>query len=312
VQFDHAQLEALAAAVDQGTLDAAARALHVTPYAVSQRLSALEAACGRVLLERTRPVRVTASGAVVLRLARQIGQLADDVTAELGFGAAASTTATVSLAVNSDSLATWVLPALAPLARGDENSPPICLDLHREDEQRTVELLRAGTVMAAVTARAEPVAGCTSTPLGVLRYRPTAAPDFIRRWFPSGPTPAALTAAPVVTFDDDLQHEYLRRRLPDGPMPPAHVVPASAEFSTAVLMGFGWGMLPDLQSESLRRTGELVVIDDEGGIDVELHWQQWKRAPAALHRVTTAMLATAGRVLRPPVSGPGRPPRRPG
>ena len=156
-----------------------------------------------------------------------------------------------------------------------------------------MELLVAGTVMAAVTARARPVAGCTSTPLGSLRYRPTAAPAFARRWFPAGPTPQALAAAPMITFDDDLQHEFLRRRAPDGPLPPAHVVPASADFMVAIAMGFGWGMLPDVQSEKLRASGDLVVIDDEYTLDVSLYWQQWKRAPAALDRVAAALLAAA-------------------
>lgn len=293
MRYDDGQLTALAAAVDHGTLEAAARALHVTPSAISQRLSALEASCGRVLLERTKPVRVTPSGAIVLRLARQLRQLSDDVTAELGVGADGASTVVVSLAVNSDSLATWVLPALAPLARGDGDATPICLDLHREDEQRTAELLVAGTVMAAVTARARPVAGCTSTPLGSLRYRPAAAPAFARRWFQAGPTPQALATAPMITFDDDLQHEYLRRRAPDGPPPPAHVVPASADFMAAIEMGFGWGMLPDVQSEKLRARGDLVVIDHEYTLDVALYWQQWKRAPAALDRVAAALLTAA-------------------
>ena len=49
------------------------------------------------------------------------------------------------VAVNADSMATWVLPALAPLA-GD-----FCFDLHREDQEHTSALLRAGTVMAPTT-----------------------------------------------------------------------------------------------------------------------------------------------------------------
>jgi len=47
---DLAQLEALAAAVSEGTFDAAARKLQVTPSAISQRVKALETSVGRVLL----------------------------------------------------------------------------------------------------------------------------------------------------------------------------------------------------------------------------------------------------------------------
>jgi len=81
--LDLGQLRALSAAVSEGTFEAAARVLHVSPSAISQRLRALETATGRVLLVRSKPVRPTASGEVVLRLARQIELLAGDAVAEL-------------------------------------------------------------------------------------------------------------------------------------------------------------------------------------------------------------------------------------
>ena len=83
MDLDLAQLRALRAAVDTGTLEGAARALHVTPSAVSQRLKALEQATGRVLLVRSRPVQVTEPGRAVLRLARQLDLLAADAAREL-------------------------------------------------------------------------------------------------------------------------------------------------------------------------------------------------------------------------------------
>src|ERR671913_13572 len=135
------------------------RALHVTPSAISQRLRALEVATGRILLVRTKPVQVTESGRAVLRLARQVDLLTADVARELGEDPGAGGVPTLPIAVNADSMATWVLPALAPLA-GD-----VSFDLYREDQEHTSALLRAGTVMAAVTADAEPVPGCTSTRL---------------------------------------------------------------------------------------------------------------------------------------------------
>src|SRR3954470_6604074 len=124
MELDLAQLRALDATVREGTLEAAARALHVTPSAISQRLRALEIATGRVLLVRTKPVTVTESGQAVLRLARQVELLAAGAVRELA-GAAARERGgaddperppVLPIAVNADSMATWVLPALAPLA----------------------------------------------------------------------------------------------------------------------------------------------------------------------------------------------------
>jgi LysR family transcriptional regulator (chromosome initiation inhibitor) len=201
---------------------------------------------------------------------------------------------TLPIAVNADSMATWVLPALTPL--GGE----VCFDLHREDQEHTSALLRAGTVMAAVTADAEPVPGCTSTRLGGMRYRPVATPGFVRRWFPAGPTAEALARAPVVVFDrkDDLQHRWLHARAGTDVAPPVHYVPAAADYVAAVGLGLGWGMVPDLQARAV--TAELVPLDPAGAVDVVLYWQQWRLRSATLDRVREAVLAAAGCELDQP------------
>ena len=294
MDLDLAQLRALDATVREGTLEAAARALHLTPSAVSQRLRALEVATGRVLLVRSKPVRLTDSGEAVLRLARQIDLSTADAVRELGSDDDGNRPPSLPIAVNADSLDTWVLPALAPLAA------EFTFDLHREDQEHTSALLRAGTVMAAVTADAEPVAGCTSTRLGGMSYRPMATPAFAARWFPEGPTPAALAVAPVVVFDrkDELQHRYLRLRA-GTVTPPAHYVPASADYVRAVGLGFGWGMVLDLQRDGAG--AELVELDPDGDVEVVLHWQQWKLRSASLDRVRAAVLEAAGAALDQPV-----------
>jgi LysR family transcriptional regulator (chromosome initiation inhibitor) len=297
MNLDLAHLRALDATVRGGTLEAAARALHVTPSAISQRLRALEVATGRILLVRSKPVQVTESGQAVLRLARQVDLLTAEVARELGGDPSPDRVPTLPIAVNADSMATWVLPALTPLS-GD-----VCFDLYREDQEHTSALLRAGTVMAAVTSDVEPVPGCTSTRLGGMHYRPMAGPGFARQWFPAGPTAEALARAPVVVFDrrDDLQHRYLRARAGSDAAPPVHYVPASADYVAAVTLGMGWGMVPTLQAES--GTAGLVALDPAGGADVVLYWQQWRLRSPLLDRVRQAVLTAAGRELDQPGRG---------
>jgi len=305
--WDLAQLRALAAAADLGTFDAAARALHVTPSAISQRIKALEQTAGAVLLRRERPVRPTVAGEPLVRLARQLDALTTEATAHLaGDGGVPR----VTLAVNGDSLTTWVLPALAPLAGR------VALRMVREDQDRTADLLRDGTVMGAVTSQTVAVQGCTVEPLGVMRYRPVASPAFAARWFGGtsspGPgrtgaasrdalRPAALAAAPVVVFDADdrLQDRWLRRRHVDPARPPRHLVPASADFAAAVRLGFGWGMLPDQQADDDVRTGRLVRLADDV-VDVPLLWQQWSLRTDALDAVAHALRTAAAVTLLPP------------
>jgi LysR family transcriptional regulator (chromosome initiation inhibitor) len=305
MDFELSQLAALSAAVAEGTFEGAARALHITPSAVSQRLKALELAAGRVLLVRSKPVRVTASGEPVLRLARQVALLSADTARELdAYGdtgdnsdAAPARPVTIPLAINADSLATWVLDALAPLA-GE-----ICFDITREDQAHTSALLREGTAMAAITADAEPVPGCASTPLGHMKYRVMAAPAFGARWFPVGVTTTALSQAPVVVFDrkDDLQHRYLRRRARKRLDPPAHYVPATADFLYAVRLGLGWGMIPDSQAAGYERSGELIDLDPAGVSRIALYWQQWKLRSPSLDLVAAAIRMAALTHLEQPV-----------
>lgn len=283
MDVDLRQLRALAAAVDEGSFDGAARALHVTPSAVSQRIKALEVAAGQVLLLRAKPVQVTEAGAGYLRLARQIEALTHDV------GTVAGGPPVVALAVNGDSLGTWVLPALAPLATS------LCFDIRREDQDHSAALLREGVVMAAITTSARPVQGCTVERLGTMRYRPMASPAFVARWLPGGAGIDELARAPVLVFDrrDDLQDRYLRRRSRRRLDPPRHHIPATADFATAVRLGMGWGMLPDQQS----RDPALVDIDPGRHVDVTLNWQQWSLRTAALDRTAEAIRAAAREYL---------------
>ncbi|WP_208030294.1 LysR family transcriptional regulator ArgP [Streptomyces cyanogenus] len=286
------QVRTLLAVVDEGTFDAAAATLHVTPSAVSQRVKALEQRTGRVLLQRTKPVRPTESGAVLVRFARQLARLERDAWGELGLSGTGEPTR-VSVAVNADSLATWFLPALSLV-------PDLCFELHREDEDHTAALLREGLVMAAVTSSPDPVPGCTVRPLGRMRYLPAAAPGFAAAHLAGRPLPEALSRAPVVAFDrkDDFQDGFARRLGLGAASPFRHHVPTSEGFLDAVAAGLGWGMVPEVQAGPLLGQGRLVVLDPGAWMDVTLHWQQWRLDSPALAALADAVTATAARALR--------------
>ncbi len=297
------QLRALAAAVSEEHRGRGPH-VYVTPSAISQRIKALETRTGRVLLKRVKPITPTESGEVLLRAARQLDAITADVAAELGaqlgtdagpqYGATERPPAPViPVAVNADSLATWLLPALAA------TSPSVRFDIRRDDETRTAALLRDGSVMAAVTASRTPVPGCTVSRLGAMRDRPCATPTFIMRWFPGGATVEELARAPVVTFDrsDVLQANYLRKRTRRKLDPPRQYIPGSGAFLQAVALGLGWGMVPDLQSGPLHADGTLNVFDPTGAIDVQLYWQQWRVPSGALERVADAARVIVAELL---------------
>jgi LysR family transcriptional regulator (chromosome initiation inhibitor) len=291
------QVRTLLAAVDEGTFEAAAESLHVTPSAVSQRIKALEQRTGRVLLLRTKPVRLTASGEVLVRFGRQLARLEQDVRTDLGIGDGAGPTA-LPIAVNADSLATWFLPALVEVA----GSHDVTFELHREDEDHTAALLRQGLVMAAVTSSPQAVQGCSVRALGRMRYLAAATPRFAARWLAGTPLRDALPGAPMVVFDrkDDLQDGFLRAFAPGRtPTRARHHTPSSEAFTAAVASGLGWGMIPESQAAPHLAAGTLVELAPDHPVDVLLHWQQWKLDSPALAAVARAVARAASASLAP-------------
>lgn len=287
--------ETLLAVLDEGTFDAAAARLHVTPSAVSQRIRALEDQTGRVLVVRTKPVRATEAAQPIVRYARQLALLEHDAVAELESQGRVS----VPLAVNADSLATWFLEPLARVAR----RRGVVFDLHRDDQDFTAGLLESGTVMGAVTSRATPVAGCRVTELGVLAYDAVAAPSFRDEWFADGVTGEALGAAPVVDLDrrDELQSRWLAARGASG-HPPRNYVPASTDFVTAVRLGLGWALVPRFQSRAGLADGSLVSLGGEPS-EVPLYWQQWNLQSPLLDDIAAEVIKEGRRVLAPASAG---------
>ena len=285
------QLAALVAIADQGTFEAAARHLHVTPSAVSQRIRALESAVGRVVVQRTTPCRPTAAGEVLLRLARQTQLLYDEVRDALADGH--RSTVDLPVAVSADSLATWFRDVVGAVA----GWPDVALRLHVEDQGFSAGLLRSGDVLAAVTSDPAAVQGCSVERLGTLRYVPAAAPAFAERWrHGRGHDWAAM---PLVVFNekDALQHEVLAARGVGEP-PVVHRVPTSADFHETVRLGLGWGMIPEPQLRPDVRAGRLVPLGSRVHLDVALHWQRWRLDSPVLDRLTDEVRTAARASLR--------------
>lgn len=283
MRFDPAQLETLMAITEEGTFEAAARRLHLTPSAVSQRIRALERSAGQVVVRRTSPAEVTDAGAPLLRLARQMRLLADETAASLGEDAVAD----LAVAVNADSLATWFRPVLAAVAE----RPDTVLRLHVEDESFSHDLLRRGEVLAAVTSQPQPVQGCSVEALGALRYLPAAAPALLERHRRG--RGVDWPRLPVVVFNekDRLQDQVLSAHGAGRP-PVVHRVPSTADFLEAVRCGLGWGMLPEPQLATAP-ADELVRLPRATPVDVTLHWQRWRLESPALDELTRAVRRAA-------------------
>lgn len=293
--LDYPAARAVAMVVQTGSFDGAARALGVTPSAISQRVRALEERLGTVLIERASPCRATAAGDALCRHIELVGLAERDLMAQLPATALQTDHVTLSVAVNSDSLATWVLPALAGFARDAD----ILLDIAVDDEDHTTDWLKSGRVVAALTAVAKPVQGCKSIALGSLRYHATASPGFMQRYFADGVTLSALARAPALTFNhkDQLQQKWVQAVFGQRLAPQTHWLPSTQGFVTASVQGLGWGMNPALLVQEHLRAGQLVELITSSAFDRPLFWQINRRAADPLQALSEALRRHAREAL---------------
>jgi LysR family transcriptional regulator (chromosome initiation inhibitor) len=291
MRFDPAQLETLLTIAEEGSFEAAAQRLHLTPSAVSQRVRALEGSAGQVLVRRTSPAAITSAGAPLMRLGRQLRLLTAETAEAMGGEAVVE----LAAAVNADSLATWFRPVLATVAA----RPMTALRLFVEDESLSHDLLRRGEVLAAVTREPQPVQGCSVEPLGTLRYVPAAAPTVADRYRRGRAWD--WSAAPMVVFNekDRLQDDTLAAHGVGRP-PVVHRVPSSGDFLEAVRAGLGWGLVPEPQFAGSASAGALVRLRGSTAVGVALHWQRWRLESAALDALSAAVRRAAAGGLRTP------------
>ena len=290
--LDYAALSALAAVVREGSFERAARALHVTPSAISQRIRQLEERVGCALVVRDQPCRPTPTGRRLCQHVDRVRLLEQDLQDALpGLDPQGLARVALPVAVNADSLATWLAPALAAFAA----ARPVLMEVAVDDQDHTSEWLRSGAVVAAVTGVARPASGCNSRALGAMRYVAAASPAFVRRYFAGGVGAGSLAHAPSLVFNtkDELQSRWARRLCHRHVELPRHTLPSTEAFVAASLGGMGWGMHPQALVARHLADGSLVELVAESPLDVPLYWQHARAASGLLDELSEAIIGAA-------------------
>ncbi len=277
-------LRTMVAVVDEGSFEAAADELHISASAVSQRVKALEAHLGQMVVRRTLPCTPTPAGEAVLRMARQVMLLTDEMYAGLARDGAGGV---LRIVVNADSLATWFRPVLRSAAGWED----VVLRVEVEDQAHSTALLRRGDVVAAVTSTPTPVVGCRTVELGRMPYRPVASPELASHFGGVGNLDWERIPALRYNTKDDLQLDFLRS-LGIETTPPQPQVPGSEAFLAAVEAGLAWGLIPEAQLGDALATGRLVQLAD-AVVPVPLHWQVWKVESPRVERLSACVLDAA-------------------
>lgn len=298
--FDPAALECLAAIVEEGGFERAARRLNITQSAVSQRLRALEAQVGSVLIVRSRPLKPTSAGQLLLKHTKQLRLLRADLERDLqdlmpsGRGGGREEER-IAIAINADSIATWAVDALGDLVR--QRLP---LEIIADDQDFTQEWLRSGQVMGCVTTLKSALRGCRMVPLGAMQYVAVAAPELARRQLPQGLTAHNFRDVPFVSFNrkDDMQAEFVTRTFGLKRVSLSRVfVPSSEGQVRAVAAGWGVSVVPELLARPWLQQGRLVDLAPGHTLPIQLYWHSWNLESEVLDALADALASAAAQYL---------------
>ena len=298
--YDPAALECLAAIVEEGGFERAAQRLNVTQSAVSQRLRALEAQVGSVLVVRSRPLRPTSAGQLLLKHTKQMRLLRADLERDLQELAPSAPGGTrederISIAINADSIATWAMGALHDLVR--QRLP---LEIIVDDQDFTQEWLRSGQVLGCVTTLKQALRGCKMVPLGAMPYVAVASAAFAQQYLPQGLTPHNFREVSFLSFNrkDDMASEFVARAFGLKRVALNHLFVPSAEGQMrAVAAGWAVGVVPELLARGALADGSMVDLAPGRALSIELYWHCWNLESELLDALTAALTGAAAQAL---------------
>lgn len=301
--FDPDALECLAAIVEEGGFERAAVRLSITQSAVSQRLRSLEAQVGTVLIVRSRPLKATSAGQLLLKHTKQMRLLRADLERDLKELAPSSSGGRdeerVSIAINADSIATWALDALGPLVR--EGLP---LEIITDDQDFTQEWLREGQVLGCVTTLKQAMRGCKVVPLGAMNYVAVCAYSVREEGqfdLKNGLNAHNFHRLPFIAFNrkDDMQSEFVAKAFGLKRVSLRQLfVPSSQAQVRAVRDGWGVSVLPQLTVQPWLDNGEFVNLLPEFALPVQLYWHCWNLESDVLDNLTCSLKECASKQLK--------------
>ena len=298
--LDPDALECLAAIVEEGGFERAAQRLNITQSAVSQRLRSLESQAGTVLIVRSRPLRPTAAGHLLLKHTKQLRLLRADLERDMqelapSLLGGSRDEERISIAINADSIANWAMGALQGVVR--QGLP---LEIITDDQDFTQDWLREGQVLGCVTTFKQALRGCKVVPLGAMNYVAVAAPEFAQERLGGELTAHNFRKAPFVAFNrkDDMQSEFVGKAFGLKRVTLSQLfVPSSEGQVRAVLAGWGVSVVPELLVRGLLAQGQLVNLAPEHTLQIQLYWHCWNLQSEVLDSLSAALTQAASVAL---------------
>ena len=298
--YDPLALECLAAIVEEGGFERAAQRLNVTQSAISQRLRVLESQVGAILIVRSRPLKATPAGKLLLKHTKQLRLIRTDLERDLrelapGLSVGVREEERISIAINADSIASWALDALTVLV-----SQGLPIEIIADDQDFTQEWLREGHVLGCVTTLKQALRGCKMARLGAMNYVAVAGPAYAQSRLPKGLNASNFRDLTYIAFNrkDDMQREFVAKavglkRISLGQL----FVPSSEGQVRATLAGWGVSVVPELLVRGLIETGKLVNVAPHHVLPAQLFWHCWNLESDVLDSITAALRCAAEKML---------------
>lgn len=300
LRFDYDSLAVLAAVVREGSFEAAAKSINVTQSAISQRIRQLEEKVGAVLIARGRPCVPTDAGLQLCRHVEQVAllqqELGERMSALVGGGEA--TAATIRIAVNNDSLATW-FPNVIKRATQELG---IRVDILPDDQEHTEDSIKSGESLAVVTSLETPVQGCRRISLGSMDYIAVAAPELFRTKFVRGVSLDTLRGSTCLAFNrkDTIQAQWMTLCFGEAVPLSTHFVPSYEGYISCCLNGTAWGLVPRTERiATLISRGALLELSPGMAVKISLHWQASNQPSDILNRLGDIVREEARESLSP-------------
>lgn len=294
--LDKDQLETFAAVVEQQSFDKASSKLNITRSAVSQRIKALEESLSTVLVLRERPVVPTAQGRVLFRYVQNLRLLERDMLEEISHDLK-DKPPSVAIAVNADSLATWIPTVLWPLMTQNR----LALEVITDDQDHTLNRLARGEVVGCISTESKAPNGLVAESLGAMEYRCYATRSFVEKYFPTGFSLQAALHAPAVLFNrkdslhDDFLEDVFGVRVDNYTK---HYLPAPEALLEGIANSVGYGLIPTVQVQG-NYTADLIELAPDNPVCVSLHWHHWASEPPLIQAITALIVAGAAKALIP-------------
>ncbi|OUR60131.1 transcriptional regulator ArgP [Colwellia sp. 39_35_sub15_T18] len=295
-EFDYKLLSALATIIEVQSFELAAKKLFISQSAISQRIKLLEENIGQPMLIRSQPIELTAVGAQLLSHYKKVKQLENELLPQL-LPDNPIKPIRITLAVNADSIATWFIKALT----GVLENHLIELNLLIEHEERTLDKLRSGEAIGAVSVEKTPLKGYRSFELGKMNYCLVASKHFQQKYFSDGVNSSSLKMAPAISYDhkDDMHVRFITQHFDLAASEYyCHCVRSSEAFVELAKQGVAYCLLPELQIKNELASGELVKVCPDKSLVETLYWHSWvlvkgvnKKISQEITRVGQALLS---------------------